>query len=147
MNVTVNDLMTSEVMTATPGQRVGHVRDVISRNKVHMLPVVNPEGEPIGVVSAKDLLGDVSSEATIRQVMTEKAYTVPRYAGTHIAARMMRNHHLHRLIVTHEQRVVGVISSFDLLRLVEDHRFTMKNAPTESKRKGGARGRDEAPSS
>lgn len=140
MNVTVNDLMQDTVMTATPSQSVGHVRDVMRRNGVHMLPVVNPEMEPIGVISASDLLDEHHSDSTpIRSLMTEKVYTIPRYAAPHLAARMMRNHHLHRLVVTHEQQVVGILSSFDLLRLVEDRRFTMKNASTPTKRKQGRR--------
>jgi hypothetical protein len=32
-----------------------------------------------------------------------------------------------------------VLSSFDLLKLVEDHRFVLKNAPTTSDRKGSKR--------
>jgi signal-transduction protein with cAMP-binding, CBS, and nucleotidyltransferase domain len=48
----------------------------------------------------------------------------------------MRNHHIHHLVVTHENEIVGVLSSFDLLQLVEDHRFAIKNPPTSSKRGG-----------
>jgi signal-transduction protein with cAMP-binding, CBS, and nucleotidyltransferase domain len=48
----------------------------------------------------------------------------------------MRNHGIHRVVVTHEQKVVGVLSSFDLLTLVEDRRWVAKNPPTESQRKG-----------
>ena len=36
---------------------------------------------------------------------------------------------------THEQKVVGLVSSFDLLKLVEEHRFTMKNPPAAPKRR------------
>jgi signal-transduction protein with cAMP-binding, CBS, and nucleotidyltransferase domain len=51
----------------------------------------------------------------------------------------MRNHKIHHVIVTHEHHVVGVISAFDLLKLVEDHRFVAKNPPTASERKGSKR--------
>ena len=51
----------------------------------------------------------------------------------------MRNHHIHHLVVTHEQKVVGMISAFDLLKLVESHRFVAKNPPTSSKRRGSKR--------
>jgi signal-transduction protein with cAMP-binding, CBS, and nucleotidyltransferase domain len=56
---------------------------------------------------------------------------------------MMRNHKIHHLIVTHEQKVVGIISSFDLLTLVEDHRFVMKNAPTPNHKSTGKRAKAE----
>jgi signal-transduction protein with cAMP-binding, CBS, and nucleotidyltransferase domain len=71
--------------------------------------------------------------------MTEKVYTVPRYDDVSSAARVMRNHKIHHVVVTHEQQVVGILSSFDLLKLVEDHRFVPKNAPTGSKRQGSKR--------
>ena len=41
----------------------------------------------------------------------------------------------YHLVVTHEKEVVGIISSFDLLKLVEDKRFVAKAGPTPSKRK------------
>ena len=43
------------------------------------------------------------------------------------------------LVVTHEQKVVGILSSFDLLKLVEGHRFVAKAGPTRSQRKGSHR--------
>ncbi|MDH3537191.1 MAG: hypothetical protein OER87_15720 [Gammaproteobacteria bacterium] len=51
----------------------------------------------------------------------------------------MRNHHIHRVVVTHEQKIVGMQSAFDLRKLVEDHGYVAKNAPTPSKRRGGKR--------
>ena len=71
--------------------------------------------------------------------MTEKIYAVPQYDDVSIAARVMRNHKIHHVVVTHEQKVVGMLSAFDLLKLVEGHRYVAKNAPTQSKRKGSKR--------
>ena len=92
--------------------------------------------------SMRDLLDNTADEAPISSIMNKKVYTVPQYSGPHIAARMMRNHHIHHIVVTHEHKVVGMLSSYDLLRLVEDHRFEMKNPPSDSK-KTGARGKTE----
>ena len=71
--------------------------------------------------------------------MTEKVYTVPQYDDVSTAARVMRNHRIHRVVVTHEKKVVGILSAFDLLKLVEEHRYVAKNAPTKSKRRGSKR--------
>ncbi len=65
--------------------------------------------------------------------MTKNVLTIPKYSSIHIAARIMRNHNIHHLVVTHEKKIVGVLSSFDLLALLEKHRFVSKNAPTASK--------------
>jgi predicted transcriptional regulator len=135
MNVKVHDLMTGSVVTTEPHRSVDHVRNLLDKNRVSAIPVVDSDGEPVGIVSATDLATDLNGGSPISAIMTEKVYTVPRYDDVSIAARIMRNHKIHRVVVTHEQKVVGVLSAFDLLALVEDHRFVAKNAPTESKRK------------
>jgi CBS domain-containing protein len=106
---------------------------------IHALPVVNTDGEPVGIVTSADILGDEAPDMPVAEVMSRKVYTVARYDGVHIAARVMRNHKLHHAVVTEERKVVGILSSFDMLKLVEDKRFSMKNAPNESKRKGSRR--------
>ena len=141
--VKVEELMSGSVVTAQPHHSVAHVREKMADKKLNNVPVVSPEGEPVGVVSASDLLSAEKEGAPVSTVMTEKVYTVPQYEEVSIAARMMRNHKIHHLMVTNEQKIVGVISSFDLLKLVEGRRFVMKNPPTPSRKKGGKRARAE----
>lgn len=139
MSIKVEELMTKSVITAQPHQSVEHVRNMLERNSISSVPVVDSDGHPIGIVSSTDLVQELKPAAPISQVMTEKVYTVPQYDDTSIAARVMRNHKIHHVVVTHEQQVVGMLSAFDLLQLVESHRYVAKNAPTPSKRKGGKR--------
>lgn len=139
MNVKVNDLMTESVVTAEPHQSIEHVRKMLEKNRISAVPVVDTHRHPVGIVSATDLSRDLKPGAPINSIMTEKVYTVPRYDDVSIAARVMRNHGIHRVVVTHDQAVVGMLSAFDLLKLVEDHRYVQKNAPTRSARKGSKR--------
>ena len=134
MNVKVKDLVISQVVTTVPHKSVQHAKDIMKTKKIHSLPIVNTEGEPVGIVTAKDLIKDMAEETPLSRVMTQDLHTIPLYADVYIAARMMRNKKIHHLLVTDEQRLVGIISSFDLLKLVEDHRFVMKNPPTPSKK-------------
>ena len=136
MNAKIADLMVSKVMTTTPHQTMGHVKKVLSESKASSMPVVNTEGEPVGIITATDLLKDFPEGSPVSQHMNEHVYTVPQYNDVSVAARIMRKHKIHHVVVTHEQKIVGIISSFDLLKLVEDHRFVMKNPPSESKKKG-----------
>ena len=139
MNIKVADLMSDTVLTAQPHQSVEHIRQLLSRNKISSVPVVDSDGQPVGVVSATDLAHDLKAGSPISAVMTEKVYVVPKYEDVSIAARVMRNHKIHHVVVTHEKKVVGVLSAFDLLKLVEGHRFVAKNPPTKSGRKGSKR--------
>ena len=139
MNVKVVDLMTKSVVTTGPDASIESVRDTLQSNKVGSLPVVDGEGQPVGIVSTTDLLPSLDPSSPVSTIMTEKVYTVPGYDDVSIAARIMRNHKVHRVVVTHEQKVVGVISAFDLLELVEGHRWVAKNPPSESKHKKSKR--------
>ena len=135
MSVKIADLMVENVLTVQPHHSVDHVRGIMEKNAIGALPVVGPDGEPVGIVSATDLIGDLNGASPVNKIMTERVYTVPAYNDAQVAARIMRNHKIHHVVVTHEKRVVGIISSYDLLKLVEDHRFTAKAAPTATKKK------------
>jgi len=139
MNVKVADLMHEQVVTAQPHQTLDHVRGVLERNGISALPIVDTDEQPVGIVSSTDLLASHPGGTPVSKIMTEKVYTVPKYDDVSVAARVMRNHKVHRVVVTHEQKVVGMISAYDLLKLVEDHRWVPKNPPSESKRKKSKR--------
>ena len=141
--VNVVDIMTEQVVTVSRSKPLGELRNLMSKHGIHSIPVVNGEQEPIGIVTSMDMLDGYAEETPVGKVMTTKVYTIPQYSGVHLAARMMRNHHIHHLVVTHEKRVVGLVSSFDLLRLVEDKRFVPKNRADSSKKKAGRRVRSE----
>jgi CBS domain-containing protein len=134
MNVKVAQIMVPDVVTIQKHHTVGHAREVLHRNGVHALPVVEADGEVAGIVSSHDLASDLKGSTPISKVMTSRVYTIPRYNDVHHAARLMRNHRIHHVVVTHNREVVGVLSSFDLLKLVEDHRFVMKPGPTPSRK-------------
>ena len=140
MNIKIADLMAKRVIVAQPHHTVVHVRQLLERNRIHAVPVLDSEGRPVGIVSLTDLnTSGIKDGTPVSQVMTEKVYTVPLYEKVSIAARVMRNHQIHRVVVTHEGKVEGILSAFDLLALVEEHRFVMKNPPTPKKRRGNER--------
>lgn len=140
MNIKVNELMSESVLTTQPHQTVDHVRQMMEKNRISSVPVVDTDGQPVGIVSSTDLAQDLKGGSPVSKLMTEKVYVVPQYEDVSIAARIMRNHNIHRVVVTHEKKVVGILSAFDLLKLVEDHRYVAKNPPTPSSRKGSKRG-------
>lgn len=134
MNVSVSDVMSSNVISAQRHHSVAHVRDLFKRNSLHAVPVVDSDNKLVGIISTADLAAPLKDGSPVSTVMTERVYTIPAYNDVHHAARLMRNHRCHHVVVTHEQKVVGMVSSFDLLELVEEHRFVMKPSPQPAKR-------------
>jgi len=134
MNIKIADLMAKRVISVVPHHTVARVRGIMERNRIHAIPVLGPEMEVLGIVSSVDLARRLKDETPIRRVMSREVKTIPAYNDVSAAARAMRRSKIHHLVVTHEKRVVGVISSFDLMKLIEGHRFVMKNAPTKTKK-------------
>ena len=138
MSVKIGDLMSTTVIKAEPHHSVDHVRRLMERNRIHAVPVVGPAGEPVGFVSSADLVGDLKGGTPMKHIMTYGVHTVPAYNEVKIAARIMRKKRIHHVVVTHEKKVVGIISSFELLKLVEEHRYVAKPGPRASGRSSKA---------
>ncbi len=136
MNVSISEIMTEQVMTARQNQTVHQVKEVMNKHGVSCMRVSSSDGEPVGIITSTDILAVRRESTPIRDVMSTKVLTVPQYSSPAEAARIMRNHQVHHLVVTHEKQIVGLISSFDLLQLVENHRFVMKNPSTPTRPRG-----------
>ena len=134
MTVKISELMAKRVITAEPHHTVGRLRRIMERNRIHAVPVVGANGEAVGIVTSADLARRVKDESPVSRIMSDDVFVVPAYNDASVAARIMRKRKIHHVVVTHEKKVVGIISSFDLLKLVEGRRFVAKNAPTASKR-------------
>jgi len=63
-------------------------------------------------------------EHDVSEVMTRAPLiTIAPSAHVEMAAELMRQHRIHRLLVTDGRRLLGVISTSDVSRAVADHRF------------------------
>lgn len=133
MNVKINDLMTRRVITAERHHTVDHIRGMMTRNRMHAIPIVDAEGNAVGIVTSADLVAAKKGASPVSAIMHEGIHAVPAYNDVHVAARIMRKHRIHHVVVTHEKKVVGLVSSFDLLKLIEDHRFVAKPSPSASR--------------
>ena len=69
--VNVNQLMSQHVVSAQPHHSVDHVRGMMTRNKCGAIPVVGPDGQPVGIVSATDLIHDHLKGGYSRQWVDE----------------------------------------------------------------------------
>lgn len=139
MNITLADIMKAPVITITRHETANRATDMMRTHRVSALPVVGPEGAPLGMITASDLLTDHVDGTPVSVLMSDKPLTVPSTDGPHVAARIMRNHHVHHVMVTEASRVIGMVSAYDLLQLVENHRFQMKQPPTPTKKRTGRR--------
>ena len=80
-----------------------------------LLPYSSPDWS-----SAPEDFQDRLSELRAEDAMTRGALTVSADATVAHVARELRARHFHRVFVAQGEELVGVISTFDLLKLIED---------------------------
>ena len=135
MNVKIADLMVKHVVTTLPHKTIGHVKDIMTKNRISAVPVVDSDNVPVGIVTSNDLHRGLKDSTPLSHILPDHVWQIPAYNDVSVAARVMRKHHIHHVLVTHEKELVGIISSFDLLELLDSHRFVMKNPPTPSRKR------------
>ena len=116
----VKDLMQTEVLTVKESDTVAGVLDVMTQARVHGVPVVDDDGELTGLISLTDVLfggmtrPDSEESLKVSEIMTSPAVTVGEQADVRDVCQLMADIGLHRIPVSRENRVVGLISSIDI---------------------------------
>lgn len=137
----VKDLMKSNVVTVTPDNSVKHAAQTMLARGISGLPVVDDRDALVGIITEGDLLrrseigaernrsgtGNAAERAAtfvknhswkVADVMTQGVISVEEEASVGRVAALMDDHHVKRVPVTRDGRLVGIVSRVDLLRLI-----------------------------
>lgn len=103
---------------------VEQARAIMRENDIRHLPVLR-DGEPVGVLSARDLLfldrlPGVGSSVKVEEVMVGDPYQVTADTAIDGAADEMAKRKLSAAIVTRGGRVIGIFTVIDALRALAD---------------------------
>jgi len=126
MTKLVRDLMHPGVFTCQPDAYLGQVAVLLTQHKVHALIVIDREERPLGIISDYDLLAgewlsvDDESLTTMRKMtaqdlMSFPVDTVEADMPTGEAAHILIEKDVNRLLVTEDNKPVGVISTTDFV--------------------------------
>jgi CBS domain-containing protein len=135
--VDVSTYMTSAVSTVTESATLEEVNAELSALDVSALPVLDAQGRAAGVISRTDLLraGRVHvdegtrrhtlklPDARVREFMTATVEVVTPSTPLWDAARRMVRQHYHRLFVAEDSRLIGVISTREMMRAIAEVRL------------------------
>ena len=88
--------------------------------------VANRDGLPFGIVTEHDLMEKIAAEGvdpsktTVSEVMTAPLTTIDASASIIDAARRMVEKQVKRLVVTDQDKIVGIVSQTDLVQNLTD---------------------------
>lgn len=133
----VQDLMSEPVVTLRAGSSVADLLNLLAEKEIRHVPVVDADGELVGVVSDRDVLrgalgdsqvdlpGDLReqlrSSRTVDTIMTKDVVSVDPGQPLAEAAALMGENKIGCVPVTEGGRLVGILTETDVARWVAEN--------------------------
>ena len=145
MNKTAKDIMTRKVITVKEDLMVNDLIDLFLEKKISCAPVVDRKKKLVGIVTKTDIIGrfmdldldltlkvglkdildshaDMSefevtteTELSVGQIMTPNPITAGENTTVEELAEIMIKNRIHRLIIKKSGKIVGIVSTLDVL--------------------------------
>jgi signal-transduction protein with cAMP-binding, CBS, and nucleotidyltransferase domain len=124
--------MTSPAGTVLDTATVNKVAALMDKNDFGCIIVTTKDGKPIGIITERDLVVRVLAKnkkpgaVKAKKVMTAPVMTIEPDATISEAARRMSRLDIRRLAVMYKERLVGIVSSKDILGVMPELLETMQ---------------------
>lgn len=120
----VKDYMSTDVVTINRDATIHDAIEKMLEHNIHGLIVVDANNKPIGVITTDDVLtvverGEGGQNAVVREFMTTGIMAVDPEYDLHKTLGIMMRNKLHHLPVMKDKKLVGIITSNDILRVYE----------------------------
>jgi CBS domain-containing protein len=144
----VREIMTTDVITVKPDTTVGELADILAKNKISGVPVVDDQGLVLGMVSEADIIlqdADLhfpyyvqflemviylqsvhkfeervrkSIGSKVSEIMTTEVVSASPDETVREVATLMADRNVNRLPVTENGLLVGIVSRGDIVRAI-----------------------------
>lgn len=125
--IPVSEIMTSPVITLHEDDTLRLVDKTFEKHSFHHIPILNSQGKIVGIISKEDILRLISvrNEFTdkefgrikVRDFMSTNVVKISPDDSVGLAAVIIMANKFHALPVVDDQnRVVGIVTSHDLIR-------------------------------
>ncbi len=121
----VREIMNSPAVTIEEDKTILEAARLMKESDVGGIVVINQE-KPVGILTRTDiiekLLADEKDpkETRVREIMTSPITTVDASTNIQEASKLMRNRRISRLAVMYKDKLVGMVSMRDLVRVTPE---------------------------
>jgi CBS domain-containing protein len=128
----VKDVMSSPAVTVQESVTANKIADLMSKHDYGCIIVSSKDGKPIGIITERDLVVRVLAKnakpdtVKAKDVMTAPLMTIEPDATISEAARRMSRLNIRRLVVIYREKLVGIVSSKDVLGVMPELLETMQ---------------------
>ena len=123
MSLLASDVMIKDVLVVNESTPLKEVAKLFSERKITGAPVVNAQGEVVGVISETDIIRKSTSigawsPSTAGQIMTKPPVAVSPETTLQRVCELMFNRRIHRVVVADGAQIRGIITTMDILRSI-----------------------------
>lgn len=119
----VADFMSTDLFTVSPDDPLSLAAGTMTWRHIRHLPVEDKDGKFLGMLSSREILALIAEQgwkpARVGDVMNREAVTIGPETGTADAVKLMIDQKLDCLPVVKEGELVGIVSSQDLMRVLQ----------------------------
>jgi len=123
INDHVKEIMTRDVISISPKYSIRESVDVMTKNGIGSLPIVDKEEKLVGIVTERDfalaLAGSLTNE-TVGDIMIKDVITTTPGTPIESCSKIMVRNNLRRIPVVEEEKLIGIVTSTDILRFFGD---------------------------
>jgi len=157
-NRQVASLMTQPVISVEADCSLSEAAHLLVKHRISGLPVVDESNKLLGIITEADFLRALGvpahhpghhlwqtlenmfhptvqvreTEGTVAELMVRDVVTLSNQASLHEALELMKQHRIKRLVVCDEaQRVVGMLTRSNLVRIFFDHFISQQSVAEE----------------
>ena len=131
----VRHYMTRNVVMVKEGDSLLQARNLMKKNQIRHLPVLDEESKLVGIITFSDIMGytpaqaismnfwemmDIISRKTVKDAMTVAPATVAQDMPIEDVATLFREEKVGMLPVIEDNRVAGIITDTDILNAFTD---------------------------
>lgn len=117
MTMRVEEVMISPVAVTKKNVSISNLKNRLARKGINAVPVLEEDGNIAGIVSTNDLMAIHNEALTVKDVMSDHVHIVVRNNRVKDAASIMVKHGVHHLVVMEDGKVIGMISSMDIIKV------------------------------
>lgn len=110
------EIMSTPVVVTKRNVKLAYVKDLLARNAISSAPVLTESGDIDGIITSTDLTAVHNEELTVADIMTHKVHVCASNARIEDIANTMLHEHIHHMVVMEDGKVLGMISSLDIIK-------------------------------
>jgi CBS domain-containing protein len=115
-------IMSRDVVSVHPDTPITKVLELLVENDITGVPVVESDGQLVGIVTEKDMIGVLFGQetpsGTARDYMTEDVLSFDENDDIIAVCECLTANHLRRVPILADGRLVGIISRRDLIKYI-----------------------------